>query len=110
MILIEFRESMLNKAIDKVEGVKDSLKMSKVALCELEDLLESLYEEEHDEYDDKEEMSNDSEGDIYDAVVEGNDIDINYRGRSGMRGGLRYRRNMRVRNNMRRNKMGRYSY
>jgi hydroxymethylpyrimidine pyrophosphatase-like HAD family hydrolase len=108
MILIEFRESMLNKAIDKVEEVKDNLKMSKMALCEVEDLLQDLYEEEHDEYDENE-VNVEPSGDSYDAVVEGNDIEVNYRRRGNMRGGMRYRNNMHMRN-MRRNKMGRYSY
>lgn len=105
MILIEFRESMLDKAMDKIGEVKENLKLSKSALCEIEDLLCDLYEEEHDEYSEQNEMSN---GDNYEAVVEGNDIEVNYRGRGNMRGGMRYRRGMR--SNMRRNRMGRYSY
>lgn len=98
--MIEFRESMLNKAVDIVDHTKQNL-------CELEDLLYDLYEEEHDEYDEKPQM-NDEPGDTYEAVVEGNDIEVNYRGRRGMRGGLRYRKAMR--SGMRRNRMGRYSY
>lgn len=107
MILIEFRESMLNKAMDIVDRTKMNLKETKQDICDLEDLLQDLYEEEHDEYDEKAPVNNGS-GDTYDAVVEGNDIEVNYRGSRGMRGGMRYRTGMR--SNMRRNRMGRYSY
>ena len=52
MIIYEFRESMLDKAMDQLDEAKYGIKMSKKALCAIEDLLCDLYEEEHDEYED----------------------------------------------------------
>lgn len=117
MIIYEFRESMLDKAMDQLDEAKYGIKMSKKALCAIEDLLCDLYEEEHDEYE--EPVNNEKTGDEYEAIVEGNDIEVNYRGRSGMRGEMRMRENMPsmrsgmrsgMRSNMRMRKAGRYNY
>ncbi len=77
MVLVEFREAAINKAWDALEEAKDYGKRVKIALCSLEDALCEVYEaSEEEEYDDTAK---------YDTEVSGNDIDINYRRRSGMR-------------------------
>ena len=108
MIIYEFRESVLNEAMDKLDEAKAGLKSSKKALCYIEDLLSELYEEgEHEEPIESETEA----GDKYEATVEGNDIDINYR-RPGMRGAMHMRSNMRsgIHGNMRMRRTSRYDY
>lgn len=105
MIIYEFRESVLNEAMDKLDEAKAGLKSSKKALCYIEDLLSELYEEgEHEEPIESENES----GDEYEAIVKDNDIDINYRNRYGMRNAMRMRRGMR--GGMRMRRSGRYNY
>lgn len=95
MILIEFREAALNRAFDELEEAKANMKNAKMALCNVEDALCDL-QESHD----KESEGEYTEADPYfDTTVSGNDIEVNYRGRRGMRmrsqGGMR--RGMRMR-------------
>ena len=109
MIIYEFKESVLNEAMDKLEEAKSGIKMSKKALCYIEDLLYELYEEgEHEEPIESENES----GDEYEAIVKDNDIDINYRNRYGMRNAMRMRSGMRsgMRGGMRMRRSGRYNY
>lgn len=105
MIIVEFREDMFNKALGQIDEAKEHLKKSKAALCDVEDLLCELYESGED--DGREEEFGDQEfGDI---DVSGNEIEVNYRRRRGMRGGMRSGMSYR-RSGMRRGSMGRYSY
>jgi hypothetical protein len=107
MVLIEFREAALNRAFDELDEAKSSMKKAKLSLCNVEDALCELYES-HDEMMEEEEYSDTESGDSYDAEVTGNDIDINYRRRRGMRGGMRYRGGMR--GGMRMRHSNRYTY
>lgn len=111
MVLVEFREAALNRAFDELSEAKDSLKKTKMALCKVEDALCEVYEStDAGEYDSEEEYYGD--GDEYETEVTGNDIDINYRRRRGMRGSMRggMRRGMRSGMRMRRNVSNRYVY
>lgn len=113
MIVYEFRESVLNNAMDELDMAKEGIKMSKKALCNIEDLLCDLYEEEHKDGEERVEEVYDEvpSNDEYETTVEGNDIDINYRRRRNMR-----MRNMRMhggasmRNMRTRKALNRYSY
>ena len=99
MILVEFKESILNNAFDDIDEAKKGLKVASHALCDMEDLLGSILEDHEDdkeyEWDDEEHLDGESE--------------VNYRNMRNMRG----TRNMR---NMKRIKYsgvhgyGRYSY
>lgn len=108
MIVYEFRESVLNNAMDELDMAKEGIKMSKKALYNIEDLLCDLYEEEHKDGEERVEEVYDEvpSNDEYETTVEGNDIDINYRRRRNMRmhGGASMR-NMRMRK-----ASNRYSY
>jgi len=108
MVIYEFRESVLNEALDKLDEAKEGLKMSKKAMCVIEDLLCDMYEQAPDEEEPME--SEEPSGDKYDAVVEGNDIDVNYRRRSGMHSGMRMRSMRGNMRSMRMRRSGRYSY
>lgn len=108
MVIYEFRESVLNEALDKLDEAKEGLKVSKKAMCVIEDLLCEMYEQAPDEEEPME--SEEPSGDKYDAVVEGNDIDVNYRRRSGMRSGMRMRSMRDNMQGMRMRRSGRYSY
>lgn len=108
MVIYEFRESVLNEALDKLDEAKEGLKMSKKAMCVIEDLLCEMYEQAPDEEESME--SEEPSGDKYDAVVEGNDIDVNYRRRSAMRSGMRMRNMRGNMRSMRMRRSGRYSY
>ena len=105
MIVYEFRESVLNNAMDELDMAKEGIKMSKKALCNIEEEHKDGEERVEEVYD--EVPSNDE----YEATVEGNDIDINYRRRRNMR-----MRNMRMhggasmRNMRTRKALNRYSY
>lgn len=108
MVIYEFRESVLNEALDKLDEANEGLKMSKKAMCVIEDLLCDMYDQAPDEEEPME--SEEPSGDKYDAVVEGNDIDVNYRRRSGMRSGMRMRNMRGNMHGMRMRRSGRYSY
>lgn len=110
MVLVEFREAALNRAFDELEEAKSSMKKVKLSLCSLEDALCELYESHDEELSDKEEYSEVMPGDTYDAEVTGNDIEVNYRRRRGMRGGMRYRSGMRRGMRMRMRESDRYTY
>lgn len=81
-------------------------------MCNIEDLLCDLYEEEHKEGEEQvEEVYEDvPSNDEYEATVEGNDIDINYRRNRNMRMRNMRMRNMRMRNMRMRKASNRYSY
>lgn len=106
MVLIEFREATINKAFDEVEVAKDSMKQAKHALCNIEDLLYELYDSREDMAD---EEYPESEA-TFDTQVTGNDIEVNYRGRRGMRDSMRYRGGMRKGMRMRTHHSDRYTY
>lgn len=98
MILVEFKESILNNAFDQIDEAKKGLKVASHALCDMEELLGSILEESEDnkeEWDDEDRLDKESE--------------VSYRNMRNMRG----MRNMR---NMKRIKYsgvhgyGRYSY
>lgn len=100
MVLIEMRESSMNKAFDLIDDAKESMKKSKMYLCALEECLEECFEGA----DDDEEIDHGMTNNI--AIDE-----LNYRrgmrdheSEMGMRGGMR-----RSMHNMRR-RSGRYSY
>lgn len=106
MVILEFREAALNRAFEELDEAKNGMKKAKLALCNVEDALCEIYEYGDDEEHSEEEYSND--GDTYEAEVTGNDIEVNYRRRRGMRGGMR--RGMRGSMRMRRNVSNRYVY
>ena len=95
MVMIEFKEAALDRAFELLEESKKSTKHTKLALCELEDVLCDALKEDEDYYDPYDEESESMIG--------------LRRSRSGMRDDMHeygYRRGMR----MRRNRMGRYAY
>lgn len=99
MVLIEFKEAALNNAFEELDEAKKSLKKTKIALCNVEDSLCELYEADGSENEDMNDYEEEESKDFSDGSFE-----VNYRGRKGMRGGMR--RNMR----MRMRGYGRYSY
>jgi hypothetical protein len=111
MVLIEMRESAMNKAFDLIDETKESMKKAKMYLCALEEHLDECFdssaEEEDENYEDTE-----RDGMINNITVD----ELNYR--RGMRSGMRHNESeMGMRGNMRRNMRrsmrrhyGRYSY
>lgn len=111
MIIYEFRESVINNALDELATAKEGLKSSKKALCNIEDLLYELMDEDPVEElpEDEDDEPKDNE---YEADIKGNDIDINYRNHSAWRNNMRMRKASAMRRNMRmRSKLSnRYTY
>ena len=91
MVLVEMRESMLNKACEQLKQAKHYGKKCKLALCELEETLYDYCEAEREEGEDEEysneELENPSENGYE------NEYEIDYRGSRNMdrRSGLRMR-------------------
>ena len=86
MILVEFREDLLNKALDELEKAKSGLKESNE---EIEDYVG---------------------GDEFDTELNNNDIEVNYRRRRGIRGSMRMRNSSGMRGGMRMRHSSRYMY
>ena len=105
MILVEIKEDVFNNALVKTDEAMWHLKKSKAALRCVEDLLYELYEsgesEDEGEYRKIQEFG--------DVAVSGNDIEVNYHDRGGMRSGNKETMSYR-KSGMRRGSMGRYSY
>lgn len=99
MVLIEFKEAALNNAFEELDVAKDSLKKTKLALCNVED---SLYEL-HDAY-----KESDYEDDEWEETPD-SVIDVNFRRRRGMRRGMRHSM-YRDTHDMKMRGYGRYAY
>ena len=82
MMIIEFREALLDKALNQLDEAKEYGKKCKMAMCELEDTLyecyESSKESEDENYEDREDFEIPSE----DMGDEEGEFEINYRGRN----------------------------
>lgn len=102
MVLIEFKEAALNNAFEELGAAKKSLKKTNLALCNVEDSLHELYEsyEESDDYESDDELMEDTPNGV---------IDVNFRRRRGMRGGMRHSMHDNM-YNMRMRGYGRYAY
>lgn len=109
MILLEFKEDVLNRMFDEVDDAKKHLKKTKLALCDIEDLLCELYESPENEEESHEDEYEDGQ-EYGDVEVSNNDIEVNYRRRRGMRGGMRGGMRHSRYAMRRRSAMGRYSY
>lgn len=107
MILVEFREDLLNKALDELEKAKSGIKESKMALCNVEDSIYELYEAHKES---NEEIEDYVGGDEFDTELNNNDIEVNYRRRRGMRGSMRMRNSSGMRGGMRMRHSSRYMY
>lgn len=110
MVLVEMRDSAYNKAFELLDEAKRGSKKTKLALCDLYEVLCDMYEtekgDEGDYIEDDYAGGGDYENEENYANVENLEVgEVNYKG--GMRRGMRSSTDaaMRMRNNMRRGAM-----
>lgn len=106
MILVEFKESVLNEAFEEIDEAKKNLESVNYVLCSLEDILGQIKgESKSDEYGE----------DDFDEEDFNNKSELGYWSATNMRN-MKNMRNMRNMRNMKRVKysgvhgFGRYSY
>ena len=82
MIVYEFEESMLDSIIDELNNAQEHMKLSKKSLCDIEDMLFNLYEGGHSKEDDS------------------RDYEYKTKEHDRIENRMKYRRSMRMRDNM----------
>jgi len=101
MVMVEFREAAYDKALELIDKSKKHTKKTKMALCELEDVIDELASEESESEEDVDDLETRDHDEDFDEL---NHRKMRLENRSGMR--TYGERRMR----MRRNRLGRYAY